>query len=275
MSRKPGILFIFLIIVLVNVVGLVLKYFNLDTYFILIGFRFHLSILISFLLILGYINFNSVKEMFIHPEKQKYIFILLLVFLPLLFIPLDIFILKQFKVADQDYFFEFGLSSIVDYPIYLIWNVPQLFMFFIFMNTILESAKYKFIKASLLTLFLFLFEIIPTNEYKFNFTAINYFTAASFLITAILTGLYISRVKNIYLFAVMLFSVLWGTILSFGSSSETIINILLASQYQSWQGFINPGKKFEYTQYLTPMYILLIVIFSFIIFKRNRKGSIS
>ena len=275
MSRKPGIFFIFLIIVLVNVVGLVLKYFNLDTYFILIGFRFHLSILISFLLILGYINFNSVKEMFIHPEKQKYIFILLLVFLPLLFIPLDIFILKQFKVADQDYFFEFGLSSIVDYPIYLIWNVPQLFMFFIFMNTILESAKYKFIKASLLTLFLFLFEIIPTNEYKFNFTAINYFTAASFLITAILTGLYISRVKNIYLFAVMLFSVLWGTILSFGSSSETIINILLASQYQSWQGFINPGKKFEYTQYLTPMYILLIVIFSFIIFKRNRKGSIS
>ena len=275
MSNKGTFPFILLVIVTVNVAGFLLRNFELDTYFILIGFRFHLSILISFLFILNYIDFNSVKEMFIHPSKQRFIFILILSFLPLLFIPLDMFILKQFKVAEQDYFFEFGLSSIVDYPIYLIWNSPQLFMFFIFMNTVLISPKYKFVKASLLTLFLFLYEIVPFDGVVINFGAINYLIIVSYFLTVLLAGLFISRVKNIYLFTVVLFSVLWGLVLSFGSSSETIINILLASQYESWSGFIRPGKKFEFAEYMLPAYLFIILIFSILLLKKNKINSAS
>ena len=275
MSNKGTFPFILLVIVTVNVAGFLLRYFQLDTYFILIGFRFHLSILISFLFILNYIDFNSVKEMFIHPSKQRFIFILILSFLPLLFIPLDMFILNQFKVAEQDYFFEFGLSSIVDYPVYLIWNSPQLFMFFIFMNTVLISPKYKFVKASLLTLFLFLYEIVPFDGVVINFGAINYLIIVSYFLTVLLAGLFISRVKNIYLFTVVLFSVLWGLVLSFGSSSETIINILLASQYESWSGFIRPGKKFEFAEYMLPAYLFIILIFSILLLKKNKINSAS
>jgi hypothetical protein len=266
---------VILIIVIVNAAGFLLRYFQLDTYFILIGFRFHFSFLISFLFILNYIDFNSVKENFIHPLKQRFVFILLLSFLPLLFIPFDFFILKQFKVAEQDYFFELGLSSIVDYPVYLIWNAPQLFMFFIFMNTVLISPKYKFIKASLLTFFIFLYEIVPFNGLLINYTAINYVTIASFFFTVLLVGLFISRVKNIYLFTVVLFSVLWGTVLSFGSSSETIVNILLASQYESWSGFISFGKKFEFAEYMLPAYLFIILIFSILVLKKNKISSAS
>ncbi len=268
-----------MVIVIVNSAGILFRYFHLDTYFIFIGFRFHFSLLISFLCILSYIDFASVKGMFIHPPKQRFVFILLLSFLPLLFIPLDMFILKQFKVAEQDYFFEFGLSSIVDYPIYLIWNAPQLFMLFIFMNTVLESPKYKFIKASLLIFFLFLYEFIPVdteiNFAEINYTEINFTAAASFFFAVLLTGLFISRIKNIYLFAVVLFSVLWGTVLSFGSSSETIINILQASQYESWPGFVNLGKKFVYVQYLQPAYLCILLIFSILILKKNKTVSAS
>lgn len=213
--------------------------------------------------------------MFVHPLKQRFVLILTLAFLPLLFIPFDFFILKQFNIADQDYFFELGLSSIIDYPVYLLWNAPQLFMFFIFMNTVLKLTKFKFLKASLLTLFLFIYEFIPFEKTEVNFSSFNYFTIASFFFMAVLSGLFISRVKNIYLFAIILFSVLWGIVISFGSSSETLVNILLASKYESWAGFIKFGKKFEYTEYLQPAYLFLITIFSFIVLKKSKTGSAS
>lgn len=277
MNNKKNFLLFFLVIIIVNAAGILLKYFQLDTYFIFIGFRFHLSLLISFLCILNYIDFASVKEMFIRPSKQRFVFILILSLLPLLFIPLDMFILKQFKVAEQDYFFEFGLSSIVDYPIYLIWNTPQLFMFFIFMNTIIPSPKYKFIKALLVIFFLFFYEIFPIdskiNFAEINYTEINYSGFVSCFFAVLLTGLFISRIKNIYLFALVLFSVLWGTVLSFGTNSKTVINILFATHYESWSGFIAPGKKFEYAEYLLPAYLFVLLIFSIFVLKKNKTAS--
>ncbi|HSP87383.1 MAG TPA: hypothetical protein VLN45_04570, partial [Ignavibacteriaceae bacterium] len=133
MSNNRNSLIVIFVILIVNAAGFLLRYFQLDTYFILIGFRFHLSLLIPFLIVLKYVDFTFVKELIIHPSKQRFLFILILSFLPLLFIPVDMFLLKEFKVGEQDYFFELGLSSITDYPIYLLWNTPQLFIFFIFM----------------------------------------------------------------------------------------------------------------------------------------------
>ena len=210
----------------------------------------------------------------IHPSKQRFIFILILSFLPLLFIPVDIFLLKEFKVGEQDYFFELGLSSITDYPIYLLWNTPQLFIFFIFMSTVITSPKYKFVKAFLVIFFLFLYEIIPIEilikTSTINFEKINYIPFVSFFFVSLLGGLFISRIKNIYLFTLVLFTVLWGIILSFGSSSETLINMLLASQYEAWTGFITVGRKHEYVMYFQPAYLFIIIIFSFIVLKKTK-----
>lgn len=260
----------FLIVIIVNAAGILLKYFELDTYFIFIGFRFHFSLIISFLCILNYIDLASLKEMFVHPAKQRFVLILILSFLPLLVIPLDMLVLNQFKVAEQDYFFEFGLSSIVDYPVYLIWNVPQMFMLFIFMNTVIFSPKHKFIKAFLIIFSLFFYEIFfvysKINFADIHFSEINYSDVTSYIFAVLLTALFISRVNNIYLFAVILFSVLWSAVLTFGSNSETIINILLASQYESWSGFIKPDKNL-YAMYIQSAYLLLIIIFSFFVLK--------
>jgi hypothetical protein len=67
----------------------------------------------------------------------------------------------------------------------------------------------------------------------------------------------------------VLFTVLWGSILSFGSSSETLVNILLASQYEAWTGFITAGRKQDYVKYFQPAYIFIIIIFSFIVLKKT------
>jgi hypothetical protein len=273
-SNNRNSLIVFFVILIVNAAGFLLRYFQLDTYFILIGFRFHLSLLIPFLIVLKYIDFTFVRELIIHPSKQRFILILILSFLPLLFIPFDMFLLKEFKVGEQDYFFELGLSSITDYPIYLLWNTPQIFTFFIFMNTVLKTPKYKFVKAFLVIFFLFIYEIIPieiiVKVSTFNFQKINYIPFISFFFISLLGGLFISRIKNIYLFTLVLFTVLWGSILSFGSSSETLVNMLLASQYESWTGFITAGRKQEYVKYFQPAYLFIIIIFSFIVLKKTK-----
>ncbi|HSP87981.1 MAG TPA: hypothetical protein VLN45_07590, partial [Ignavibacteriaceae bacterium] len=158
--------------------------------------------------------------------------------------------------------------------IYLLWNTPQLFIFFIFMSTVITSPKYKFVKAFLVIFFLFLYEIIPIEilikTSTINFEKINYIPFVSFFFVSLLGGLFISRIKNIYLFTLVLFTVLWGIILSFGSSSETLINMLLASQYEAWTGFITVGRKHEYVMYFQPAYLFIIIIFSFIVLKKTK-----
>ena len=274
MVKRPKLFFLIAGLLFINVAGFFLRYFEFDTYFILFGFRFHFSILISFLFMLNYIDFPAVKEIFVHPPKQKFIPVLLIAFLPLLFIPLDMYVLEKFTISEQDYFFELGLSSIVDYPVYMTWNALQLFMVFIFMNSIIKSEKQKFIKAAALTFFLFIYEIVPLEIVSgFSLEIINYLTIINFVISIMLAGLLISRIKNIYLFTIVIFTILWGTALFFGSSSKMIINIFLASQYESWTGLINLGKKFEYADYLHSAYLLVLFIFSVLILKKNRISS--
>jgi hypothetical protein len=262
-TEKPKLSFLIAGLLFLNTAGFFLRYFEVDTFFILLGFRLHFSIIFFFLLIIKRINFSTVKEMFLHPAKQKYALILVVAFLPLLFVPLDMFLLEEFNFADKDYFFELGLSSIADYPVYLIWNAPQLFLFFVLVNTAIGSQKYKFYKASLITFLLFLYEIIPLNIFNgLSFEEINILAAAEFLLISFLAGFFLSRFNNIYLFTLLLFTLLWGTVLFFGSSSSMVVKIILASQYESWSGLINPGNKFPVTDYLPLFYLFILLIFS-------------
>lgn len=269
MVKKPGLVFLSAGLLFINAAGFFLRYSELDTYFILIGFRFHFSIVISLLIILNYFDLKSVKARFIHPVKQKFIPVVIAALFPLLFIPLDIFILKEFNTFQKEYFYELGLSSIFDFPIYLIWNIPQLFLFYIFIDTVIPSEKYRLIKTSFIILLLFIYELIPLNG-QIDFNQIDYSSISSFFLLVILTGLISTRIKNIYIFSLIIFLILWGTVLSFGSSSETLVNILLASQYESWDGFIRINKKFEFTEYLQPAYLFFLLIFCFFYLKKNK-----
>jgi len=247
-------------LLITNIAGFFLRFFEFDTYFILIGFRFHISILLSFLFILYKSDVGSIKDFFVDLPYKRYSVIIVIVALPIAAIYLFLLVSGKISIADPDYFYEFGLSSIVDYPIYLIWNLPQLFMFFLFLN-IIKSEKHQFIIVTLLSVLLFTFEFVPIHE------EINYMVIAGMLLSSLIAALLVINFKNIYLFSISIFSILWISILSFGSSSKKLINILFASQYEGWEGFFAVSK--ELSAYIIPAYfgIVLIILFLFHYFK--------
>ena len=126
MNNRVKIVTIILLVIIVNALGLSLKYYKLDAYIIFIGFRFYLSLALPFILIYRNSYLGKIKQIVLHPEYNKTFQPLLWILLPLVLILASLFFTKQVAVGDPDYFYEFGLSSIFDYPIYIIWNMPQL-----------------------------------------------------------------------------------------------------------------------------------------------------
>jgi hypothetical protein len=254
-SRDIKFFYLLAGILITNVAGFFLRFYKLDTYFILIGFRFHIGLCLPFLLLFYKTDLHFVKSFFVSPIYKRYSIIIIIVIIPLLTIYLSLYFSKNFSIGDPDYFYEFGLSSIVDFPIYLVWNLPQLLMVFLFLNSV--KQKNQFIKITLLVILLFAFEFIPIRE------KINYIALASLLLSSLIIALLITNFRNIYLFALSVFSIFWFSILSFGSSSKELINILFAAKYEAWEGFFEINKKF--TDYVIPAYFGIVLLALFLL----------
>ena len=122
-----------LAILLVNASGLYLKYFNLSTYIILFGFRFHMSFVLPLIIVFNSNFLPYIKRSFLKPEWRKAPFYLFLILLPLLIETGGLYIIHKIDIGDPEYFYEFGISSIADYPVYLIWNFPQMILLYFFL----------------------------------------------------------------------------------------------------------------------------------------------
>ena len=264
MSEKNILPKIIIAIILVNAAGILLRYFALDSYIIFVGFRFHLSFILPFFLILWNLNSEKLKQAFLHPDYNKAFQPLGWIFLPLIILLAALFLLKKAEIGDPDYFYEFGMSSIVDYPIYLIWNFPQLLMFAAFLILVQPSIKFRIIYTSLITFLLFAFEFIPLGKAKFDLLDLT-----SLLLTSIFVALLIKYFQNIYWLAITIFTIFWVNLLAFGSNSPALIHILFASQYETWDGFFDVAKNLH--SYLLPFQLIVTVII--IYFSSLRKSS--
>ena len=245
MSNRVKIVTIIFLAILINTAGLLLKYYGLDTYIILAGFRFYLSLILPFLIIFRVSQLGSIKEKLIHPEYNKTFQPLGWILLPLMILLASLYFSKQIDIGDPDYFYEFGLSSIIDYPIYIIWNLPQLLMFALFIiliqPTIKSNCFISFFIAASCFIFVFMF---------FNKTKPDYFDIVSVVFILASAVLLLKYFQNVYWFSIIVFTVLWTNILTFGSSSQTMLHLLLASQYDTWEGFFDVGNSIR--QYLLP-----------------------
>ena len=244
---------IVLAVVLVNAAGISLRYFGLDTYFILLGFRFHLSCLIPFILLITEENLLMLWEALKKPSFRKKLIPLFLLLFSLAIVSASLYLIKQIKPADPDYFYEFGLSSIFDYPIYLAWNFPQLCMLFMVLSVISGSGNLSFLKVFAGLVLLFGFEFVPINN------EFSVYSAVSFILLALTVSFFVTRLQNIYWFSFIVFSSVWSAVLLFGSSSETIINIFFAREYDKWEGFFNAGRQFSPFIFPAFSFILLII----------------
>ncbi|MCL5027646.1 MAG: hypothetical protein M1480_01365 [Bacteroidetes bacterium] len=236
-DKKINFSFIAFTIIVVNATGLLLKYFDLDRYLIFVGFRFYLSFTLPLIIVVRYYLFPKLKEILIHPKYNKTFQPLGWIFLPLIIILIVLYFTKKIDIGDPDYFYEFGLSSIFDYPIYVIWNLPQLLFFVGFLILIQPALKFPFSQTLLIILLLFAYEFIPLNKIK-----VDYFDLISFVFISTSVSLLIKYFQNIYWISLFIFTVLWSALLSFGSNSQTMIHILFAAQYQTWDGFFDVVK---------------------------------
>jgi hypothetical protein len=262
LSLKTRPLLLFISVIITTAAGFILKYFDLDTFLIFLGFRFHISCVLPLIIIFRTVTGNELKQFFTNPSYKNNSAPILVLLIPLLFTAV-LYLTGYINISDPEYFYEFGLSSIVDYPVYLIWNFINLSALFIYLRIITKNAFVIFI----LIVVLFSFEFFPFDLKSFNYTG-----AAGFLFISLSAALFIRYFSNIYWFAVSFFTILWSAFLLFGSSSETIVRIIFASKYDYWEGFFHSAKALS--EYLIPGYffISLLVISLFALFYRKRSN---
>lgn len=253
-----------ILIILINAAGYLLRFFSYDTYFIFLGFRFHISILISILLLSDKEFISFLKKLLIMPGSFNLFTMLLLILVPALIIGGTLLLMKDIRIAKPDNFYELGISSLIDYPIYLIWNFPNIASV---IAVILFSAfkkRKKIISGATIFFLIYIFEIIPIE-----FETFDYFPLISFVLFSLSIGLLINRFQNIYFLSSLIFTTIWLWILGFGCDSKIFFNLFLAAQYKSWEGFFLAGKTVS--EFLTSgaiVIFLLTVILNYLFSKK-------
>ena len=262
---KKNIAFFFIAIIIINAVGILLRYLGLDTYFILIGFRFQLSLFLPSIFIFRKYSKHFIMDIFKSPSYKENLFFIYLLIIPILILFVILLLLKKIELGDPDYFYEFGLSSIIDFPVYLVWNSIQLVFFYLFLVCIASEAKLKFLIIMIVFILLFVYELIPFKKESFD-----YIHLISLIFFAMTAGFMVVYYQNIYWLVIFSFSVLWVDFLLFGSNSEMAINLLFASQYNSWEGFFSVGKDLK--DFILPVHLLLVNIIIIINLLTNKSG---
>ena len=267
MEYKVSTIRFLLALILVNAIGFALKYYELDIFIILLGFRFHLSAVIPLLVVIKKEHISLVKDSFLHPPFTHFgRVILTFLFTNLLFLSV-LFLTNKFEIGDPEYFYEFGLSAIADYPIYLVWNSIQLILLYLFFLIIQKSFKNSFFIILLSAILIFAYEFIPLKKMIFNYESI-----AAFLLLCLTIAVTIKFLNNVYVFVLMLFSIIWFSLLAFGISSATLVKLFFAANYNSWEGFLAVDKIVS--DFIIPINFFLILISLLILsFLTKRKSS--
>ena len=247
--------FLFVLILLIVAGGGVLSefLFERDANIIILGFRINIPLLIGSALVIWAEGERYLKEILSWREHNKTGLILFFVLLIYGVITGALMQFTKSKFTEPDYFYELGLSSIIDFPVYLVWNMPIL----ISLAGILGYFR-KRLKASYIFGFILLLLILLTEYYPFNFKGIvpekQIIVPAFILLT--LTIFY--KVRNTYLYGGILFSAVWINVILFGTNSATVTKLIIAKNFDKWDGFIILAK--EFTDYVQPAAFILITI---------------
>jgi hypothetical protein len=265
-TAQAKILPLIIAVTAVNAAGFLLKHFELETNIILLGFRFHLSLVLPLLITFRKEYLQYIKNYFTSPEYKSAFPFTPLIFIPPVLLIGFLYLIQVIEIGDPEYFYEFGLSSIFDYPIYLIWNLPQLLMLLVTVFLYSDIPYLRKASPFVIMIFLFLFEYIPLKE------AHHFTVYLSIAFTIVIISLFVIWYRNIYWIALSLFTFIWSAVLAFGSESKEIINLLFASRYTEWEGFFSSGIDIQ--PYLIPLYffsVMLLLLFNILTRKLKLK----
>ena len=205
------------------------------------------------------------KDSLLHPPFNHFgRVILTFLFTNALFLSV-LFLTNKFEIGDPEYFYEFGLSSIADYPIYLVWNsIQSIFLYFFFL-LINKSFKNSFFIILVSAILIFAYEFIPLKKMIFNYESI-----AAFVLLCLILAVTIKFLNNVYIFVLLLFSIIWFSLLAFGTSSSTLVKLFFAANYNSWEGFLAVDKIVS--DFIIPInFFLILVILLILSFLTKKK----
>ncbi len=262
MKKFNLFLSVLFVLILINGFGILLKIFHLPTFIILVGFRFHLSVFIILMFILVRKDIKLAAS-YLREINSKNIFkVIAVVLLPVLLLLGSLFLLKKISYKEPDFFYELGLSSIIDFPLYLIWNLPQLLIVYTFFKIIKDNSKTNYLWIFFSTILLFAFELIPMEKETFRLHGVYDLIAVSTISTIL-----VLRIKNFYIYSFILFFTVWMSIILFGSTSIIVINFTLAKNFKEWQGFFIVDKIIN--EFVITIFYVLIIPFLFILKARE------
>jgi hypothetical protein len=201
---------------------------GLSPFIIILGFRFHVCLVIPGLFFIT----DSVEAAFRAARyswgRQVGLFILFLAIagIPFAFIPSGMATFQK-----NDNFYELGVSSVIDLPLYFIWNLPQLIMLY-FVLKITTRLKASFVYV------LFFMIVITVPAFIPPETPLPIWNIAGVCIVILIAAMLVYKSANWLEFSLLLFLAVWSTILIFGTQSEMLVKLLLGKNYDSWDGFI-------------------------------------
>lgn len=269
MKKKTFTLIIF--IVFYNLIFFFqdLLHSELQIYFL--GFRLNLFLLVNLAIIYFYRSkLVELKNYFARIGKLRhwlYVFIIPFVISGLTLGLIQIFGFT-FKFKRPQFLIEFGISSLIDFPVYYLWNLPLLLSALLVIKLLLEDFKFlKLLGISFLLSLSFVL-VLPISSFKkLDLRFISFLPLIFAMIFYNLTIL-----KTFRSFWISVFSILvsiYSFVLIFGSSNTFLIKTFFARMYSEWSGLF-VFKKFDI--YLIDLfYAGLMIIFAILFFIFDKK----
>lgn len=237
----------------------------------LLGFRLNLFLLVNFIII--YFHREKINESLKYfKQVGRLRNWLLTFFIPVISTAITFGLINildyPFKFKKPDFLIEFGLSSLIDIPVYYLWNLPVIFSTLLIITFIVDDFKFlKILGMSLLITLCFIF-VQPVSSFeKINFEKFSYLPLIFGIIFYNLTIL-----RSYNSFWIVHFSILisiYSFVLVFGSSNAFLIKTFFARMYSEWSGFFIFKKSDVYLFDL--FYSGLIVLFALLFFIFDKK----
>lgn len=234
-----------------NIFGYWLISNELDEYIIIAGFRIYVILLIPTSSIVLFKLSVFDKNYFFGELNSGLLKIILSVFGVYAAALIIVFLITETSINEPEYMYEFGATSIIDFPIYFVWNAPNIFCVYIMGRTFKHKEC-----SILITVLFFLFHFFY-KLYPFNFEMTNGHEYAFFLFILLTLIVFAYRLGNVFEYGALIFTTMWLFIYLFGSDSKTLINLLFAKNYDSWEGFIKFNENEEWIKSVILLFLFL------------------
>lgn len=266
------ILKILLFILVYNVIFFIQSYFESELQLYILGFRLNLFFVFNLYIIYSYRNRLYCIESYFKNFGNLVHWLIVLI-LPIVIITITliyIYLVGNLKYKEPQFLIEFGLTSLIDIPIYYIWTFPFIasivicVIFFVENFSLISLIFYSILFAlSFLTLEL---ESISKNFGIENFSSLLLIMSFIFYNLSI-----IKSFKSIWVSVFSILISIYSFVLVFGSKNSFVIKTFFARTYTEWDGlFLMKKINLEAVDVFFAGLMILFAIFFFIF---DRKSS--